>query len=382
MAVNPSSWKSLPMADREQLFDADDAILRMVERANMGGGGGDAKEFGKGFLWRATDGDPLNKDSYRLPIADVIDGKLTLVPHAVYAAAALLSGAHGGLPNVPDEDKEKIRDIISEIYIVLRDTFNDPRIRPPWDRGRPPEERSDAKMTALSVPVNPPRSWFDDPKLRRLTPLTIDDDGRIYGHLAQWGECHTGIGNACVTAPSSNTNYSYFKTGEVICDDGTRLAVGKITLGAGHADPALGYIPATSHYDSTASCVAVVSAGEDSHGIWVAGAAVPGLDDARVAELRRSPLSGDWRRVGGNLELIAALGVNVPGFPVVRASGGQQLTLLAAGAVTELGDVVEEEVVEETVNTPARGDRWAAVQAAMRTRRAKDLVAATVKEVN
>src|SRR5699024_6608649 len=32
------------------------------------------------------------------------------------------------------------------------------------------------------------------------------------------------------------------------------------------------------------------------------------------------PLSGDWRTIGGNLELVAALAVNTPGFPIV-ASG-------------------------------------------------------------
>jgi hypothetical protein len=31
-----------------------------------------------------------------------------------------------------------------------------------------------------------------------------------------------------------------------------------------------------------------------------------------------SDVSGDWRRIGGNLELVAVLAVNVPGFPKIR----------------------------------------------------------------
>src|SRR5205085_943051 len=53
--------------------------------------------------------------------------------------------------------------------------------------------------------------------------------------------------------------------------------------------------------------------------------------------LRASAPSGDWRRIGGNLELVGLLAVNVPGFPVPRpqvltAAGGQQLALVAAPA--------------------------------------------------
>lgn len=49
-----------------------------------------------------------------------------------------------------------------------------------------------------------------------------------------------------------------------------------------------------------------------------------------------APLSGDWRRHGGNLELVAALTVNTPGYPVVRGANdeqGRDLSLVAAGMV-------------------------------------------------
>jgi hypothetical protein len=60
--------------------------------------------------------------------------------------------------------------------------------------------------------------------------------------------------------------------------------------------------------------------GEDEHGIWFSGVAAPGATQQQIAQGLSAPLSGDWRRVGGNLELVAALAVNTPGFPIV-ASG-------------------------------------------------------------
>ncbi|MGZ7296324.1 hypothetical protein ACXWQK_08760, partial [Streptococcus pyogenes] len=37
-----------------------------------------------------------------------------------------------------------------------------------------------------------------------------------------------------------------------------------------------------------------------------------------IREAATAPLSGDWRRVGNSLELVAALSVSTPGFPVRR----------------------------------------------------------------
>src|SRR3546814_15766592 len=46
-------------------------------------------------------------------------------------------------------------------------------------------------------------------------------------------------------------------------------------------------------------------------------------------------MSGDWRKVGAGMELVAVLGVNVPGFPIPRTralvAGGQMQSLVAAG---------------------------------------------------
>lgn len=216
----------------------------------------------------------------------------------------------------------------------------------------PESWKAGEKMAALmagAAPTAPPKEWFDDPKLSGPTPLHIGDDGRVYGHAATWGTCHVGIGDSCTLAPKSQTGYAYFHTGEVVTADGGRLAVGRLTYGkGGHAGPNLGYRAAAEHYDSTTSLGALVRAGEDEYGIWVAGALVPEADEAAVRTMRATPLSGDWRRIGSNLEMVAALHVNTAGFPIPRV-----LTASAAGH-GDLGKTMDgEEIVLSLVSAGA-----------------------------
>ena len=186
----------------------------------------------------------------------------------------------------------------------------------------------------------PPAEWFADPGFDAATPLTITSDGRVLGHLAAWETCHVGISGDCVTPPKSNTNYAHFRTGEVETADGSLVAVGQITMDTGHAGKDVGPQDTVSHYDNTGTGVADVAVGEDEFGIWVAGAMRPGVTDQQTYALKATgALSGDWRRIGGNLELVAALAVNVPGFPVPRvemaaSAAGQPLSLVAAAVVT------------------------------------------------
>lgn len=214
----------------------------------------------------------------------------------------------------------------------------------------PDDWKAGEKMAALmaaAAPAAPPKEWFDNPKLTGPTPLHIGDDGRVYGHVAVWGTCHVGIGDSCVQPPKSLTSYAYFHTGEMVTGDGSRIAVGRLTYGGGHAQPNLGFRAASEHYDQTSNTGAYVCAGEDDHGIWVAGALAPEADDDAVRQMRAAPLSGDWRRIGGNLEMVAALHVNTAGFPIPRALAASAdesdlYSLVAAGAlprVIEDGDV-------------------------------------------
>lgn len=372
-AVNPGGWRGLPLAARASVFDNDDAVKRIAAWANWTPQGADVEKLKRAFLWHDVTKPDTDPTSYRLPVGDIINGKLTLIYHAIYAAAALISGAHGGLPNVPDEDKNQLRNVITEIYDAMATDFNDSSVRAPWDR----PENEGQQFAMATPPLAPPAAWFEDPKLDRPTGLTITDEGQVFGHLAAWNECHRDVGNReCVLAPRSQLGYRPFHLGAVRTAEGKTVQVGKIVQDTRHASINLGYMAAAIHYDNTGDEAAVVRAGEDEFGIWVAGAIVPEATPRQVAKLRRSPLSGDWRAVEGNLELTAALAVNVPAFPVYAMEGEDRFALVAAGTVYP--ELSEEDVDVATItgifSTMTDGDKAEAAAREERAERLRELI--------
>ena len=222
-----------------------------------------------------------------------------------------------------------------------------------WPGHAPTEQRLDTGDPAPAVSLvaaggpKAPAAWFENPNLAEVTHLTVTDEGRVFGHLAEWTTCHIGYPGVCVTAPHSETGYAYYASGSVLLDDGGMARTGVISLGEGHADHRLGVRGAIHHYDATSAAVADVSVGEDEWGIWCAGWIRPGTTDEQVIALRASDVSGDWREVGGRQEMVAALAVNVAGLPTVRVEDGVQVALVAAGMVTKptdtdpIGDLAE-----------------------------------------
>lgn len=193
-------------------------------------------------------------------------------------------------------------------------------------------------LTAGAIPVAPPDEWFDDPHLEKVTTLTIEDNGRVYGHLAPWDITHIGMAGEVPPPPNPDGQYRYYRTGNLVTASGATVRVGQLTLAGGHA-PTSGRLTTASvvkHYDDTNSGVADVAAGEDEHGIWVAGALRPTVTPNQIRVMRACPPSGDWRAINGKLELVAACHVNVQGFPIAAActAGGAQVALVAAGART------------------------------------------------
>lgn len=220
-------------------------------------------------------------------------------------------------------------------------------------------------LTAAAIPVAPPAAWFDPPALSGPTALTVSEDGRVFGHIAAWGTCHIGQVGECVQPPSSPSGYAYFRTGAVRTAEGVEVAVGHLTMGTGHAAPRAGARAAAEHYDNTGTVFADVAAGEDAWGIWVAGALRPGTTPEQVRAARSAPISGDWRRIGGSLELVGALAVNVPGFPVPRPTGlvasGVVESLTASGIVAQDGAVTAAAVAGQPPADPADVGEWLTV---------------------
>jgi len=196
---------------------------------------------------------------------------------------------------------------------------------------------STAGLTAASVaPLKPARALFERPEPDRVMPMTYEDGGAVYGHLAPWESCHVGLSGGafdeCVVAPRSATDYQQFHLGQLETAEGDTIAVGKIVLATGHASAAADLQAATRHYDHTGSVGAFIRASNGRHGIWASGVLRSDLTPEQLRDLRANSVSGDWRAFNGVLELVAALAVPVPGFPIPRA----QLALAASGEIQTL----------------------------------------------
>jgi len=228
-----------------------------------------------------------------------------------------------------------------ECKIVLLEDMKNPQeeqVIPDGEYVEDPAEQDTAALVACaavvaSIPVTPPSSWFEKPELNGPTPLTVTDDGRVFGHIAAWHVDHIGMAFG-TKPPRSKSKYSYFHTGIIRTEEGTDVPVGQLTLAGGHASLEASARAAAKHYDDTGSAFADVHAGEDAHGIWVAGALRPAISPEQVRAIRASAPSGDWRPIQGSLELVAVCQVNVPGFPIARArvASGSVMALVAAGA--------------------------------------------------
>lgn len=170
----------------------------------------------------------------------------------------------------------------------------------------------------MSTLESPPRDFFDTPEPSVPTPMTYEEDGRVYGHVALWGSCHRGfMGGAfeqCVQPPRSNTDYKQFHQGYIVTEEGERLAIGKITFDTDHAPLTADVVAASRHYDNTGAVGAYVRARNGEQGIWVSGVLKSDLAPSALVALRANPLSGDWRMMNRNLEMVAALAVPVNGF--------------------------------------------------------------------
>lgn len=340
-SVRTAGWSDMPIADESRAWDGAAAAGRVFSWATDG----DTTDWGRyarAFLRKDDDADPQTKGAYSFGIADVVDGTLTIVPRGVFAAAAAVQGARTG---TAPEDADGMKRVLSGIYKRLDR-------EPPWGD-------SMTASATVSRETLPPLEYFARPDA--VAPLTVDGD-RVYGYVATWGTCHIGL-PGCTTAPSSPSGYAHFLRKHQVTATGERIPVGVLTVGGGHADTSLGMVPAMAHYDDVGAAVAKVFAGEDEHGIWVAGWVLPYADPVKVQQLSDLDVSGDWRMGGGALELVAVCAVNTPGFPVLRKVAfslgkGGQTTLIGQFKVepvtVERGDVSR----ETSLDDDAARARW------------------------
>ena len=134
-------FQDLPLASEDRSWDADAARARVAKWASSDGSGDKDKidwgKYRKAFVWYDAK-NAENFGAYKLPIADVIDGKLMAVPRAIFAAAAAIQGARGGV-NIPDSDIPAIKRHLERYYREMEK-------EPPWA-----EKHSDLDMLLYAV---------------------------------------------------------------------------------------------------------------------------------------------------------------------------------------------------------------------------------------
>jgi hypothetical protein len=111
------------MADRDREWDGGAAEKRV---RNWAGAEDEPNaKYRDAHVWYDDD-KPENFGSYKLLIADVIDGKLKAVPRGVMAAGAVMDGSRGGV-DLPKGDIEPVKNHLAKYYKKMDDT-------PPWER--------------------------------------------------------------------------------------------------------------------------------------------------------------------------------------------------------------------------------------------------------
>jgi hypothetical protein len=121
--MSVTAFHDLPLADRGRSWDGDAAEKRVRKWA-------DAEDepnqkYRDAHVWYDSD----NKDNftaYKLLIADVIDGKLEVVPRGVMAAGAIMDGARGGI-DLPKDDIARVKGHLAKHYKKMGETA-------PWER--------------------------------------------------------------------------------------------------------------------------------------------------------------------------------------------------------------------------------------------------------
>ena len=133
--------KGLPIAPRDRPWDASAAEKRVSALCQSGETFDpetfDWVRYGDAFMWRDKKAGH-SKGGYKLPFADIVDGKMTAIPKGIFAAAGRLDST-----TMPPEDKPGVRARIGGYYDRMRQQFNDPTIKAPWKADVESEETFD-----------------------------------------------------------------------------------------------------------------------------------------------------------------------------------------------------------------------------------------------
>jgi hypothetical protein len=149
-----TDFANLPLYDRDYRWDSGAALKRVRKWASKDGSGDkdsmDWPKYKKAFFFYDPD-DDSSFGGFKLPFADITDGKLYAVPRGIFAVAGVLQGSRGGVQISP-EDQDHIKDTVDRYYAAMRKEFDDDSIMAPWTKqaeGLSLKHEGDLALTAI-----------------------------------------------------------------------------------------------------------------------------------------------------------------------------------------------------------------------------------------
>lgn len=164
----------LPIADRELAWDGAGARQRVFEMCTSGDTV-DVDCVSRAFLWRNPDANPETMGAYSLGYADVIDGRLQIVPRGVAATAG---GRGVDAADIPAEDKDRIKSRICTLYDRIRDQFEDWPDCPFAEAGGAASVQIEPASSLLDLPT-----WEDIQRKQSLREQTKEIAARLASEL-------------------------------------------------------------------------------------------------------------------------------------------------------------------------------------------------------
>lgn len=108
-------FQDLPLADRDMEWDAAEAVKRVREFTDSEEA--PTERYKKEFVWYDKENSNVFS-GYKLPIADVVDGKLKVVPNAIFAAADAVLISSRSVP-IPEADKSGVIRHLERYYAKM-----------------------------------------------------------------------------------------------------------------------------------------------------------------------------------------------------------------------------------------------------------------------
>jgi HK97 family phage prohead protease len=162
-----------PVAEGDPAWDSVKARANLRNWASDASGNLDFAKYRQGFLWYNEDNYKA-LESYRIPVCDIVEGELRVIPRAVAAAADALRKAHGG-GDIPPGDVARIERLLTRLTREVSDAPSDVAIKADADNhgAAPPEESTPPESVVCAIVTS-----FASPLLDTARQLAVESEAR------------------------------------------------------------------------------------------------------------------------------------------------------------------------------------------------------------